>query len=136
MIIRYQLGNTALPVIFIISSLSLYLFMSNSLFLCLSISLSLSLSFSLSLPLLFPEKKFPALDPSLVTSHLYSRLPHFPHIQKRSHFVEPMEIQVQVKSSFVDKVEATLLYCIPNSRCLFGLISCILCFKYSGSHLM
>jgi len=50
--------------------------------LCLSISslyLYISLlcpSISLSFPFisLFPDKKFPALDPSLATAHLYSRL--------------------------------------------------------------
>jgi hypothetical protein len=46
----------------IISSLSLFLFMSYSLFPCLCLSLS---------PL-FPDKKLPALDPSLATLHLYT----------------------------------------------------------------
>jgi hypothetical protein len=48
--------------------LSLYVFLSLS----LSISLSLCLSLSLSPPL-FPDKKLPALDSSLETSHLYIR---------------------------------------------------------------
>jgi len=43
MIIKYWLGNTALPVIFIISSLSILLFMFYFLFLSLSISLSFCL---------------------------------------------------------------------------------------------
>jgi hypothetical protein len=45
-----------------------------------SISLSIP-SISLSPPL-FPEKKFPALDPSLATTHLYSRWPLAPDSRK------------------------------------------------------
>ncbi len=56
----YQLSLPLSPL------LSLYVFL--SLFLSISLFLSLFLSVSLS-----PDKKFPALDPSLVTSHLYSR---------------------------------------------------------------
>jgi hypothetical protein len=62
------------PVILLSALLHLSLYVLLSLSLSLSISLYLSLSLSLSPPPLFPDKKFPALDPSLVTSNLYSRL--------------------------------------------------------------
>ncbi len=96
------MGNAALPMIFIIGSLSLFLclslsfsvYLSLSLFLCLSLTRSLSLSISLSLSLslyylshsFFPSASLEnacsskigdiilaAAVPSLAPSHLYSR---------------------------------------------------------------
>jgi hypothetical protein len=60
--------------VFPVILLSALLHLSLYVLLSLSLSLSISLSLSLSPPPLFPDKKFPALDPSLVTSNLYSRL--------------------------------------------------------------